>query len=72
MGFQEYGLDLHNPDFVALAESYGARGHRMKQAGELAGILQHCVSTPAVHVVEVPVNYSVSHVLQVRGLKSLG
>ncbi len=32
MAFQEYGLDLNNPDFVKYAEAYSAHGHRITQA----------------------------------------
>ena len=68
MGLPEYGLDLDksNPDFVALAEAYGAKGHRITGPGQLGGVLQHCLSTPGcVHVVEVPIDYASSSHLQV-------
>ncbi|GAB4392024.1 MAG: acetolactate synthase large subunit [Gammaproteobacteria bacterium] len=58
MGFGDYGLDFNNPDFVKYAESYGAQGHRVTAAAELSNILTHSLSTPGVHVVEVPVDYS--------------
>ena len=70
MGLPEYGLDLDksNPDFVKLAEAYGAKGHRITGPGQLEGILQHCLSTTGcVHVVEVPVDYASSSHLQVGG-----
>lgn len=28
-GFPRYGVDFHNPDFVAFAQGYGATGHRL-------------------------------------------
>lgn len=35
-----YGSELRNPDFVKLAESFGARGFRVDNAQELGGVLQ--------------------------------
>ena len=34
MGFDNFGLDYKNPDFVKYAESYGAHGHRVERAEE--------------------------------------
>ena len=58
MGFQDFGLDYGNPDFVKYAESYGASGHRVASASELLALLQKCHKEPGVHLVEVPVDYS--------------
>ncbi|NIF20150.1 MULTISPECIES: acetolactate synthase large subunit [Pantoea] len=58
MGFADFGLDYGNPDFVLYAESYGAQGHRIAQAGDLLPRLQHCLTTPGVHLIDCPVDYS--------------
>lgn len=58
MGLPNYGLDFGNPDFVKYAESYGAHGHRLTAAAELAPLLQKCHATPGVHVIDAPVDYS--------------
>jgi acetolactate synthase I/II/III large subunit len=58
MGFQDWGLTYGNPDFVKYAESYGAHGHRVTSAETLPALLQSCLNTPGVHLVEVPVDYS--------------
>ena len=58
MGLAEFGLDYGNPDFVKYAESYGARGHRVGSAAELLPLMQQCHADPAVHLIEVPVDYS--------------
>lgn len=47
-----------NPDFVAYAESFGARGHRVESAGELLPTLRKALAEDAVSVVTVPVDYS--------------
>jgi acetolactate synthase-1/2/3 large subunit len=57
-GFQNYGLDYGNPDFVKYAESYGAHGHKVKSAAGLVPLMEHCHSTPGVHVIDCPVDYS--------------
>jgi len=58
MGFDSFGLDLKNPDFVKYAEAYGAHGHRVERAEDLLPLLEDCYLSKGVHVVEVPVDYS--------------
>ena len=58
MGFEDFGLDLGNPDFVKYAESYGAHGHRVNAADELVPALKKCLTESGVHVMEVQVDYS--------------
>ena len=58
MGLNNYGLDYGNPDFVKYAESYGARGHRVTRTEDLGGLLRKALAEPAVHLIEVPVDYS--------------
>ncbi len=58
MGFENYGLDLSNPDFVKYAESYGAKGTRIESAEEFEDKLRSCVSGKGVHLIEVPIDYS--------------
>ncbi|MEH6634459.1 MAG: acetolactate synthase large subunit [Halioglobus sp.] len=57
-GFQNFGLDYGNPDFVKYAESYGAQGHRVESAAGLLPLLEHCHSTPGVHLIDCPIDYS--------------
>jgi acetolactate synthase-1/2/3 large subunit len=57
MGFKDWGLTYGNPDFVKYAESYGAQGHRVESAEGLPALLDHCLSTPGVHLVDCPVDY---------------
>lgn len=66
MQFSDFGLDLENPDFVKYAEAYGARGYRIKSCQEFSTTLQHCLTTHGVHLVEVPITYATSDILQVR------
>ncbi|GAA4086384.1 acetolactate synthase large subunit [Actinomadura miaoliensis] len=58
----ELGASSHirfrNPDFVAYAESFGARGYRVGSADELLPTLRKALSDDGVSVVTVPVDYS--------------
>jgi acetolactate synthase-1/2/3 large subunit len=58
MGFDDFGLDFGNPDFVKYAESYGASGHRATKTADLASLIRSCFETPGVHIIDVPVDYS--------------
>ncbi|MFP6875269.1 MAG: thiamine pyrophosphate-dependent enzyme, partial [Roseibacillus sp.] len=58
MGFKNFGLDYGNPDFVKYAESYGAAGHRLERVEDLSSLLQTCLDSEGVHLIEVPIDYS--------------
>lgn len=58
MKFNDYGLTFGNPDFVLYAQSYGAKGHRVTSADELLPLLEKCRDEPAVHVIDLAVDYS--------------
>ncbi len=58
MGFENWGLDYGNPDFVKYVESYGGRGFRVESAEQLAGVLEEAVNTPGVNLIDCPVDYS--------------
>ena len=49
------GTQLHNPDFVQLAEAYGACGVRVEGAAMLENALRQALQTPAPTLIEVPV-----------------
>ncbi len=61
MGFENFGLDYNNPDFVKYAESYGAIGHRPNSCEELAEIIESCLNTDGVHVIDLAIDYSLNH-----------
>lgn len=56
----DYGLTFNNPDFVKLAEAYGARGHRVESIDALRSTLEKCRDTPGVDLIDCPVDYSVN------------
>ncbi len=53
-----FGVDLGNPDFVKLAESFGAKGYRVEDASELGPVLQQAFEGPSSAVIDVRVDYS--------------
>jgi acetolactate synthase I/II/III large subunit len=63
MGFDNYGLDLDNPDFVKYAEAYGASGHRPTSCEDFAKILEKCVHSKGVHLIDLAVDYSLNHAI---------
>ncbi|MBT3196215.1 MAG: acetolactate synthase large subunit [Gammaproteobacteria bacterium] len=58
MGFDSFGLDYGNPDFVRYAESYGATGHRLADAESLIALIERCYEQSGLHLIEIPVDYS--------------
>jgi len=69
MGYDSFGLDVGNPDFVAYAESYGAHGHAPSSAAEFLPMLNSCFASPGVHVISVPIDYSDNDRVLSRELK---
>ncbi len=51
-------MTFNNPDFVAYAASYGAKGTRVTSVGELRPALETAFSGGGVHLVVVPIDYS--------------
>ncbi|KLI99754.1 acetolactate synthase large subunit [Luteimonas sp. FCS-9] len=56
--YPAFGMDYGNPDFVAYARSYGARGHRPDSAAGFGALLRTALDTPGVDLIEVPVDYT--------------
>jgi len=51
-------VDFYNPDFVRYAESFGAKGYRIKESGQLLPTLRNALSDDTVSVIACPVDYS--------------
>ena len=54
-GGRMIGVDLHNPDFVALAHSFGMRGTRADTPEALRHALRDAFATPGPALIEIPV-----------------
>lgn len=51
-------IDFENPDFVKLAEAFGAVGRRVEQAEDLPGILTEALAADGPVVIDCPVDYA--------------
>lgn len=49
--------DFANPDFVALANSFGAKGYRIEKSGQLLPTLKEALQYNGVSVIDCPVDY---------------
>jgi acetolactate synthase-1/2/3 large subunit len=58
MQLKDFGLNFNNPDFVKLAESFGAKGYKVTSAGEFKTTLQKALNEKGVHIIDTPVDYS--------------
>jgi acetolactate synthase-1/2/3 large subunit len=54
----DVATDFSNPDFVAYAESFGARGYRVRAASDLLPTLTDALASDAVTIIACPVDYS--------------
>jgi acetolactate synthase-1/2/3 large subunit len=57
-GFPDFGMTFNNPDFVAYAAAYGAKGVRVTSAEELRPALEEAMAAGGVRLVVVPIDYS--------------
>ena len=51
------GVHFGNPDFVTLAESFGALGLRVEKGDDLQPLLETAIASQRVCVIDVPVDY---------------
>ena len=68
--FPDFGLTFGNPDFVRYAESYGARGTRVKAVADLVPTLEEAFRAGGVHVVAVPIDYTENTRVLIEELKN--
>ncbi len=54
---RESGVAFTNPDFVTLAQAFGAKGFRVESARELPAVLAAALAWPGPSIVDVPVDY---------------
>ena len=61
VGFENFGLDFKNPDLVQYANSFGAIGQRAESYENFKVILDTALNSKGVHVIDLPVDYSLNH-----------
>ncbi len=62
-GFDNFGLDYNNPDFVQYANSYGANAYRPSSCNEFTRTLETCLNNDGVHLIDLAVDYSLNHAI---------
>ncbi|MCK4708873.1 MAG: acetolactate synthase large subunit, partial [Gammaproteobacteria bacterium] len=55
---RESNIHFNNPDFVKLAESFGAKGYRVEKTEELLPTIQQAIKDDTVVIIDCPVDYS--------------
>jgi acetolactate synthase I/II/III large subunit len=58
MGLSNFGLSFANPDFVKLAESFGAKGYKITSAKHFGTTLKKALSSKGIHILATPIDYS--------------
>ncbi len=53
-----YGVDFTNPDFIKVAEGFGAVGLRLKTAGDFEPMLRDAFTREVPVIIDVPIDYS--------------
>jgi acetolactate synthase I/II/III large subunit len=71
MGFENFGMDMTNPDFVKLADAYGARGWRPSSTAEFQSMLKQALLEPGVDIIELAIDYSENHAILNKEIKVL-
>lgn len=55
---RESNIKFNNPDFVKLAESFGAKGYRINKTEELLPTISQAIKDDTVVIIDCPVDYS--------------
>ena len=58
MHLPTFGLDFKNPDFVKLAESFGATGYHISKTEDLLPTLKKALDTKGIHIIDCLIDYS--------------
>ena len=69
-GFPDFGMTFGNPDFVAYAKAYGAKGGRVESADGLAPALEAAFREGGVHLIAAPIDYAENIKVLVDELRS--
>jgi acetolactate synthase-1/2/3 large subunit len=56
---RHFGVDFTNPDFVALADSFGCPAWRCESAADLSRHLAHALTLDVPSLIVVPIDYSI-------------
>jgi acetolactate synthase-1/2/3 large subunit len=71
-GFPDFGMTFGDPDFVAYARAYGAKGSQVESADGVAPALEAAFASGGVHLVSTPIDYSENERVLVDELRAHG
>jgi acetolactate synthase-1/2/3 large subunit len=57
-GLPDFGMTYGNPDFVELADSFGAQGVRLEEGDDLRTLLQEAYEHGGVVLIDCPIDYT--------------
>lgn len=57
MDFADYGLDFTNPNFVMLAQSFGAQGIYVEDKHDFSDIVKKSFESPGLTLIDLPFVY---------------
>ncbi|MFB9052140.1 acetolactate synthase large subunit [Formosa undariae] len=60
-GFPKYGLEYTNPDFVKLAESFGAVGYKPNSVESFKSALDTALHSKGIQLIDLAIDYSLNH-----------
>ncbi|MHA7944255.1 acetolactate synthase large subunit [Formosa sp. 3Alg 14/1] len=60
-GFPKYGLEYTNPDFVKLAESFGAVGYKPDSVDAFKTALDNALHSKGIQLIDLAIDYSLNH-----------
>ena len=55
---EEFSVKFGNPDFIKLAEAFGAKGYRVEKPADLGTILKEALALKTISIIDCPVDYS--------------
>jgi len=56
-GFEDYGLDFGEMDFIKLAESFWAHGHKISKKEDFKVKLQEVIKKPGIQIIDLDFDY---------------
>jgi acetolactate synthase-1/2/3 large subunit len=71
MGFEDFGLDFTNPDFVTYAQAHGASGNRVESVDQLSTVVQQAFAAKGVQLIDVPIDYAADDQILNHEIKEL-
>ncbi|QFR39587.1 acetolactate synthase large subunit [Candidatus Gracilibacteria bacterium 28_42_T64] len=58
-GFENYGLDFGNPDFVKLAESFGAKGYKVENKEDFKTTIENALKEKGIKIIDLDFDYPI-------------